>query len=87
MNRGLHPVEIAQSIKLPPSLRDNPFLQCFYGTPEWSSRAIYDAYIGWFAGAPEELSPLPPTEKGVKMVKAFGAENVRLFYLSMLAQI
>ena len=76
MNRGMHPVEVAKSIKLPPSLRDNPWLQSFYGTPEWSSRAIFDAYIGWFSGNPEELFPLAPTERGTRMVKSFGFEKV-----------
>jgi alkyl sulfatase BDS1-like metallo-beta-lactamase superfamily hydrolase len=76
MNRGQHPVEIARSIKLPLSLQKVPFLQSFYGTPEWSSRAIFDAYVGWYSGTPEEMFPLTPTERGTKMVEAFRADTV-----------
>ena len=77
MNGGMHPIEVAKAIKLPPSLRDDPWLQSFYGTPEWSSRAIFDAYIGWFSGNPEELFPLTPTKRGTRMVKSFGSEKVK----------
>ena len=76
MNKGVHPVEVARSITLPLSLRDNPFLQCFYGTPEWSSRAVFDAYVGWFSGNPEELFPLTPTDRGRRMVESFGVQKV-----------
>ena len=76
MNRGLHPVEIAKSITLPPTLRENPFLQTVYGTPEWSSRAVFGSYIGWFSGNPEELFSFTPSERGTRMVKAFGADKI-----------
>ena len=76
MNRNMHPVEIAKAIKLPPSQRKNPFLQPFLCLAEWSSRAIFGSYIGWFSGNPEELFPFTPTERGQRMVKAFGAKNI-----------
>ena len=75
MNRGMHPVEIAKSIKLPPSLCVSPFLQTFQSTPEWSSRTVFDSYIGWFSGNPEELFPLTPTERGKMMVDSFGTKK------------
>ncbi len=37
--------------RLPPSLRTHPFLQEFYGTAEWSARAVYSGRNGWFGGA------------------------------------
>ena len=36
--------------RLPPSLRTHPFLQEFYGTAEWSARAVYSGRNGWFGG-------------------------------------
>ena len=76
MNRNMHPVEIGKAIKLPPSLRDNPFLQPFSCLPEWASRVVFDSYIGWFSGNPEELFPFTLTERGQRMVKAFGAKKI-----------
>ena len=55
--------------------------QEFYGTTEWSSRAMYDAYIGWFSGNPEELFPLTPSERSRRMVDSFGIENVVYYHL------
>ena len=54
------PDEITQVVKLPPHLKEHPFLQEFYGTVEWSSKAIFNQYMGWFSGSATELHPLPP---------------------------
>ena len=86
MNHGLHPVEVARSVQLPPTLKDNPYLQSFYGTPEWSSRAVFDGYIGWFGGNPEELFPLTPTARGKRILKAFGAEKVKALVFTLKAE-
>ena len=58
--KGLLPDEITQVVKLPPHLKEHPFLQEFYGTVEWSSKAIFNQYMGWFSGSATELHPLPP---------------------------
>ena len=52
-----------------------PF-QPLYGTPEWSSRAVYDAYVGWFSGNVEELFPLAPDERSRKMIEYMGEDAV-----------
>ena len=57
---GFLPNEITQVVKLPPHLKEHPFLQEFYGTVEWSSKAIFHQYMGWFSGSATELHPLPP---------------------------
>jgi alkyl sulfatase BDS1-like metallo-beta-lactamase superfamily hydrolase len=67
INRGLTPDELAAAIALPPHLATSPFLQPFYGTVEWSVRAIFDGYLGWFDGRAAHLSPLAPTEKAERM--------------------
>ena len=58
MNKGLYPDEIAHKIQLPPHLADHPFLQEFYGTVEWSVKAVFSHYMGWFSGKASELHPL-----------------------------
>ena len=57
---GLHPDEITQVVKLPPHLQEHPYLQEFYGTVEWSSKAVFSQYMGWFSGSVAELHPLSP---------------------------
>ncbi|MEM7118429.1 MAG: alkyl sulfatase dimerization domain-containing protein [Chloroflexota bacterium] len=78
LNKGLTPDEIVQRVKLPPHLAASPFLREHYGTVEWSVRAIFDGYLGFFSGAARDLHPLPPAEKAAQMVQlAGGAEAMR----------
>ena len=66
-----------QHVKLPSALASSPYLQEFYGTVEWSVRAIYADYAGWFDGNPTKLFPLPETDRAVKIVAlAGGADHV-----------
>jgi alkyl sulfatase BDS1-like metallo-beta-lactamase superfamily hydrolase len=48
MKRGERPDELAQHVKLPPPLAENPYLQEFYGSVEWTVRGIYADRVGWF---------------------------------------
>ena len=50
MNKGLYPNEITRKVYLPPYLTEHPFLQEFYGTVEWSIKAVFANYMGWFSG-------------------------------------
>ena len=50
MNKGLYPDEITRKVHLPPYLAEHPFLQEFYGTVEWSIKAVFANYMGWFSG-------------------------------------
>ena len=47
----------------------------FYGTVEWSVRAVFNGYIGWFSGQPSELHPLPVREEAGLMVELAGGEE------------
>jgi len=67
INQGRTPDELAGSIALPPHLAESPFLQPFYGTVEWSVRAIFDGYLGWFDGRAAHLSPLEPAERARRL--------------------
>lgn len=43
--------EIAEVVRLPPHLADHPYLVEYYGTVEWSVKAVYHGYMGWFRWA------------------------------------
>ena len=62
LNLGGNPIDVAQSIKLPKSLRENPYLFELYGSVEWSSRNLFNGYFGWFDGNPSNLHPLEKKE-------------------------
>jgi alkyl sulfatase BDS1-like metallo-beta-lactamase superfamily hydrolase len=50
-------------VKLPEHLSKHPYLIEYYGTVEWSVKAIFSNYMGWFSGKPSELHPLPYKEE------------------------
>jgi alkyl sulfatase BDS1-like metallo-beta-lactamase superfamily hydrolase len=75
MNRGLTPDELVGSVRLPPHLRDHPYLQEFYGTVEWSVRSIFSGYLGWFSGDAATLSPASPEERARGFAELAGGEE------------
>lgn len=75
MNLGLTPDQLAKSIKLPENLTENRYLQEYYGVVEWSTRAIYHGFLGWFDGNPTNLFPLSPTEEAERMVGLVGSRE------------
>lgn len=72
MNAGKTPDDIAHEIRLPPRLAQSPFLQEFYGKPEWSARMVFGGTLGWFDGNPSNLHPTPPREKAERMAQLAG---------------
>ncbi|MCG6656984.1 MBL fold metallo-hydrolase [Halomonas campisalis] len=75
MNAGLTPDEIAHRLELPSHLAESPYLQEFYGKPEWSARMIYQGYLGWFDGNPSNLHPLEPTDRAHRLTALVGGES------------
>jgi len=71
-NEGMTPGEIAETIELPESLRQSFSNRGYYGTLRHNSRAVYQAYLGWYDGNPANLDPLPPVEAGARYVKLAG---------------
>ena len=47
-------------MKLPSTMRDHPYLQEFYGTVEWSSKEVFNHYMGWFGGKITYVHKVPP---------------------------
>jgi alkyl sulfatase BDS1-like metallo-beta-lactamase superfamily hydrolase len=72
MKRGERPDELVAHVKLPPHLADSPYLQEYYGTVEWSVRAIYSDRLGWFDGNATHLFPLPEKDRGQRIVALAG---------------
>jgi len=59
-------------VKLPPHLAASPYLQEYYGTVEWSVRAIYSDHLGWFDGNATHLFSMPETERAQRIVSLAG---------------
>ncbi len=72
MSHGYTPVEIANTLTLPPSLAGEWYLRGYYGAVKHNVRAIYDRYLGWYDGNPATLDPVPPREAGQKMLEYMG---------------
>ena len=72
MRKGERPDELVAHVKLPPHLAESPYLQEYYGTVEWSVRAIYSDHLGWFDGNATHLFPMPETERAQKIVALAG---------------
>jgi len=75
MNKGMTGQEIADIVRLPPHLINHPYLIEYYGTVEWSVKAVYHGYIGWFSGRPADLHPLPKTEEANLYLSLIGAKR------------
>jgi alkyl sulfatase BDS1-like metallo-beta-lactamase superfamily hydrolase len=75
MNRGLTPDELVEEIELPPHLKSHPYLQEYYGTVEWSVRAVFSGYLGWFDGDTATLSPASPDERANEMAALAGGSE------------
>ena len=57
MRKGQRPDELVAHVKLPPHLAESPYLQGYYGTVEWSVRAIYSDQLGGSTATPRTCSP------------------------------
>jgi len=71
-NHGLNAEEIAERLRLPPSLEAEWYTRGLYGTLSHNAKAVYQRYLGWFDGNPANLNPHPPVERAVRYVAAMG---------------
>lgn len=78
MNEGKSQEELAAEIRLPEEYAGLPYLGEFYGCVEWTVRAVYTAYLGWFDGNPTHLHPLPPEKHAAKMTALIGGRQAVL---------
>ena len=75
MNEGKSMDELAAGIRLPKEYADLPYLGEYYGCVDWTVRAIYTAYLGWFDGNPTSLHPLSPKQHADKTVALMGGRE------------
>jgi len=74
-NHGLTPLEIADTLELPPSLAKEWYNRGYYGSVSHNSRAVYQRYLGFFDGHPARLDPLPPEQAGRRYVDLAGGPD------------
>lgn len=72
MNQGKTMDQLAEEIRLPEKYTSLSYLGEHYGCVEWTVRAIYTAYLGWFDGNPTNLHPQSPTERAEKTIALMG---------------
>lgn len=72
MNLGYGPDEIAETLRLPRSLAEKPWLAEHYGRMDWAVRSIFGGYLGWFDGDAAHLSPLSQKERSDRIAKLAG---------------
>jgi alkyl sulfatase BDS1-like metallo-beta-lactamase superfamily hydrolase len=77
-NHGLTPLEIAEVLTLPPSLKRQWHTRDYYGTLNHNAKAVYQRYLGWFDGNPANLHKLPPAEAGRRYVELAGGAEALL---------
>ncbi|MBN8982569.1 MAG: MBL fold metallo-hydrolase [Rhizobiales bacterium] len=78
LNHGLTPTEIAEQLKLPPSLANEWYSRGYYGTLSHNSKAVYQFYLGWYDGNPADLNPLPRVDEGKKTIEYMGGAEAVL---------
>ena len=72
MNRGLTPDELVEVVRLREEFAQLDYLKEYYGNIEWSVRAIFTGYLGWFDGNPTNLFPLSRREEASRTAALAG---------------
>lgn len=75
INAGLTPDEIAEQIKLPPSLSNYFGARGYYGDLRHNVRAVYQHYIGHYDGNPAHLNKLPQQDSAARYVSLMGGAD------------
>lgn len=77
-NHGMTPLEIAEELKLPPTLAAEWYTRGYYGTLNHNAKAVYQRYLGWFDGNPANLHKHPPVEAAKRYVDLAGGSDALL---------
>lgn len=75
LNAGLTGPEIAETIKLPPTLEKCWHARGYYGSLSHNVKAVYQRYLGWFDGNPAHLWEHPPAESAERYVECMGGAD------------
>ncbi|HYD44892.1 MAG TPA: alkyl sulfatase dimerization domain-containing protein [Phenylobacterium sp.] len=74
-NHGMNGAEIAEVLRLPPSLEAEWHTRSYYGTLSHNAKAVYQKYLGWFDGNPANLNRHPSEAAGRRYVEAMGGAD------------
>lgn len=72
MNLGFNGTEMAEQLRLPPSLEDSWHCQGFFGSLSHNVKGIYQRYMTWFDGNPVSLWKHTPAAEGARYVECIG---------------
>lgn len=75
INKGWTGIEIAEELKLPPTLEHAWHARGYYGSVSHNLKAIYQRYMGWYDGNPAHLWQHPPVEQGKRYVELGGGAD------------
>ncbi|MBV8620730.1 MAG: MBL fold metallo-hydrolase [Curvibacter sp.] len=75
INAGYTPYEIADKVKLPPSLSSYFGARGYYGDLRHNVKAVYQFYMGHYDGNPANLNPLPAAESSKHYVELMGGAD------------
>ncbi|KAK4093780.1 hypothetical protein Purlil1_2114 [Purpureocillium lilacinum] len=78
LNDGQTPLEIAESITMPPSLSTRTNLRGYYGSVSHNVKGVYDRYMGWFDGNPANLWRHAPADEAARYVACMGGREATL---------
>ena len=78
MNQGYVGAEIAETLKMPPSLAAEWSTHAFYGHLKHNVKAIYQRYLGHYDGNPANLEALPPVPLAQKTIEYMGGADAVL---------
>jgi alkyl sulfatase BDS1-like metallo-beta-lactamase superfamily hydrolase len=72
MNQGQTMTEIAENIEETPDQQKYLATRGYYGTMNHNSKAVYQAYLGWWDGIPANYFAHPAEERAKRFAKAMG---------------
>jgi alkyl sulfatase BDS1-like metallo-beta-lactamase superfamily hydrolase len=78
LNQGMTPLEIAETIQMPPALEGAWHTHGYYGSVSHNVKAVYQHYLGWFDGNPAHLWEHPPAEAAERYVDFMGGAEAVL---------
>jgi len=78
MNHGYVGAEIAELVRMPPSLAQDWSTHGFYGHLKHNIKAIYQRYLGHYDGNPAQLEALPPVPAARKTIEYMGGAEAVL---------
>ncbi|MBL0865692.1 alkyl/aryl-sulfatase [Pectobacterium carotovorum] len=76
--KGMTPDELVQTVKLPPELAKNPYLQEYYGSVAFTVRGIYVQQAGWFDGNATHIYPLTEKDRATRLLAMTGGQATML---------